>query len=81
MAVVTARSLDLEELDIEDQCAVTGDAGHATGAVGKVSRDGQTTLAADGHADNTNIPALDDLALTGLEGERLALLVGCGGTR
>lgn len=70
------RSLDLKKLDVEHQGAVGRDAGQALGAVGEVGRDGQATLAADGHAEDTDVPALDDLALAGLEGERLALLVG-----
>lgn len=73
------RLLDLKQLDVELQGAVGGDAGKTLGAVGKVGGDGQTTLAADGHALETDIPALDDLSLACLEGERLALLVGCDG--
>lgn len=38
--------------------------------------DDETTLAANVHADDADIPALDDLALADLEGERRALLVG-----
>lgn len=71
------RLLDLEKLDVKDQLAVGGDAGESLGAVGEVGGDGQATLAANGHADDANVPALDDLAAAGLEGERLALLVGC----
>lgn len=70
-----SRSLDLEKLNVEDQLAVGWDAGDALAAVGEVGRNRQTTLAADGHASNADIPALDNLALTQLEGERWALLV------
>lgn len=70
------RSLDLEELDVKGQCAVGRDARKASGAVGKVGGNGQAALTANGHADDTNVPTLDDLALADLEGERLALLVG-----
>jgi hypothetical protein len=38
--------------------------------------DGQTALTTNGHADDTDVPTLDDLALASLEGERLTLLVG-----
>jgi len=40
-------------------------------------RDRDATLSTDSHASNTDVPALDDFALTKLEAERLALLVGC----
>ena len=39
--------------------------------------DGQPPLAANGHADNADIPTFNDLALADLEREGLALLVGC----
>lgn len=77
--VVVHDLLDLEQLDVELQGAVGGDAGKTLGAVGKAGGDGQTTLAADSHALDADVPALDDLALASLEGEGLALLVGCGG--
>ncbi|KAI6761048.1 hypothetical protein HG531_001601 [Fusarium graminearum] len=66
----------MDKLDIEDQGAVGGNAGEATGAVGEVGGNGKTAFATNGHADDTNVPTLDDLALAGLEGERLTLLVG-----
>lgn len=69
--------LDLEELDVEDQGAVGGDAGKGAAAVGVVGRDGEATLATDSHAGNTDVPALDDLTLAELEGERGTLLVSC----
>lgn len=68
--------LDLEQLNVESQLAVGRDAGHATRAVSEMGRDGQSSLATNGHTDNTDVPALDNLALTDLEGERLALFVG-----
>lgn len=70
------RSFDLEQLDIKGERAVRRDAGQSLAAVGEAGRDGQATLATNGHADNADIPTLDDLALADLEGERLALLVG-----
>lgn len=71
------RSLNLQQLNIEDQGAVARNATHALAAIGLAGRDGQTTLTTDGHALDTNVPALNDLALTQLEGERRSLLVGC----
>lgn len=41
-----------------------------------MSRDRDSALAADGHAGDTNVPALDDFAGAELEGEGLAFLVG-----
>jgi hypothetical protein len=40
-----------------------------------VGGDGDPALSADGHAGDTDVPALDDLAGAELESERLALLV------
>ena len=71
------RLFDLEKLDIKGQLAVGRDAGESLGAVGEGSGNGQATLASNGHADNTDVPTLDDLALANLEREGLALLVGC----
>lgn len=68
--------LDLQKLNIEDELGVAGDSGESLLAVGELRRNGDTTLTTGGHAGNTNVPALDDLTLTQLEGERLALLVG-----
>lgn len=67
--------LDLDALDVEDQRRVTRDAGKALGAICQVCGNGDSPLATNGHAGNTNVPALDDLAATELEAERLALLV------
>ena len=69
-------SLNLKQLNVEDQRTVCRDAGHATRAIGQVRRHGQATLTANGHAGNTNLPALDDLALPDLEGEGFTLLIG-----
>lgn len=68
--------LDLEELNVEDKLGVGGNAGEGLLAVCKRRRDGDTTLTTDSHAGDTDVPTLDDLALSELEGERLALLVG-----
>ena len=68
--------VDLDDLDVEDEGGAARDVwGSATGTVGVVGGDGDPALGADGHAGNTDVPALDDLAATELEGERLALLV------
>lgn len=69
--------LDLEELDIEGQGAVGRDAWDTLAAVGVVSGNGQSALATDGHASNADVPSLDDLALSELEGEWCPLLVCC----
>lgn len=68
--------LDLQQLDVEDQGAVAGDAWQALAAVGLAGRDSQATLASNGHALDTDIPALNDLALAQLKGKRRTLLVG-----
>lgn len=67
--------LDLEALDVEDQGGVGWDAREGLGAVGEVGGNGDSALTTDGHAGDTNVPTLDDLASAELEGERLALLV------
>lgn len=69
---------DRNALDVEDQVGVGWDVrGSTLLAVCKRGGDRQATLTTSGHAGNTNVPALDDLADAELEGERLALLVGC----
>jgi hypothetical protein len=68
--------VDLDDLDVEDEGGAARDVwGSATGTVGVVGGDGDPALGANGHAGDTDVPALDDLAATELEGERLALLV------
>jgi hypothetical protein len=75
---VTAQRLaDRDALDVEDQVRVGGNVrGSTTLAVRKSGGDGEATLATGRHAGDTDVPALDDLTDTELEGERLALLVG-----
>ena len=70
------RLLDLEKLNVERQLAVARNAGERLRAVCELGGDRQTTLATNAHADDTDVPSLDDLAFADLEGERLALLVG-----
>lgn len=68
--------LNLQELDVEDESAVGWDTRKSLAAVGEVGWNGETTLSTDGHAGNTDVPSLDDLASTELEAEWLTLLVG-----
>ena len=70
--------VDRDDLDVEDEGGTARNVwGSATGTVGVVSGDGDPALSANGHAGDTDVPALDDLALAELEGEGLAFLVGC----
>ena len=69
---------DRNALDVEDQVRVCRDVGECPVAVRQLGGDREAALTSSAHADNTNIPALDDLADTELEGKRLALLIGCG---
>lgn len=73
----TASSLDLEQLDVEDQSAVGRNPSHALAAVRLAGGNDQTTLTTDGHALDTNVPTLDHLTLAELEAEGGAFLVGC----
>lgn len=77
-ACTHSRSLvDRDTLDVEDQVRVGGDVrGSTLLAVSHRGGDGEATLATSGHASDTDVPALDDLADAELESERLALLVG-----
>jgi hypothetical protein len=68
--------VDLDDLDVEDKGGTARDVwGSATGTVGVVGGNGDPALSANGHAGDTDVPALDDLAGAKLEGEGLALLV------
>lgn len=77
MMTGTGRSLDLQKLDVEDQGTVGRNTTHALAAVGLASRNGQATLTTNGHAFDTDVPTLNDLALAQLEGERGSFLVCC----
>lgn len=68
--------LDLKELDIEGELRVGRDTRDTLLAVGKVRRDEDAAFTTSGHTSNTDVPALNDLALAQLEGEWLSLLVG-----
>jgi hypothetical protein len=75
--VTVQRLADRDALDVEDQVRVGGNVRGSTAlAVRKSGGDSEATLATGGHASDTDVPALDDLTDTELEGERLALLVG-----
>jgi hypothetical protein len=67
--------LDLQQFDVEDEGAVRGDARKGLAAVCEVCGDGQSSLSTNGHASNTDIPALDDLTSSELEHEWLTRLV------
>jgi hypothetical protein len=67
--------VDGDALDVEDELRVGGNAGYRLAAVCEFGGDAETTLAAGLHAEDTDVPALDDLADTELEAEWLALLV------
>lgn len=67
---------DFEQFDVKDELRVGGDTGQSFLAVCEVRGDGDAALATGGHASDTDVPALDDLALAELEGEWLAFFVG-----
>ena len=57
-----AASVDLDELDVEDEGGVGRDAaGDALGAVAQVGRDGQLGALADGHLGQALLPTGDHL--------------------
>jgi hypothetical protein len=69
-------ALDANELRLEDESRVGLDDGtHSAVAVGEVGGDGQLALFVQLHAEESLIPALDDLASTDGEVERVATLV------
>lgn len=68
--------IDRDHLDVEDKDRVGRNAREVLLAVGEVGRDRDATLAANLHTSDTDVPTLDHLTGTELEGERLALLVG-----
>lgn len=70
-----ASLLDLQQLDVEDKGAVGGNTRNGLAAVCQVCWDSESTLTTNRHTSNTDVPSLDDLAGSELEGEWLALLV------
>lgn len=74
----SSRLVDRNALDVEDQVRVGRNVrGSTLLAVGHGGGNGEAALTTGGHASDTDVPALDDLTNTKLEGKRLALLVGC----
>ena len=71
-----AASANIEKLDIERKLRVWRNATGAFVAVGEFRRNRYTTLATNGHAWDTAVPALDDFATAEGEGEWRALFVG-----
>ena len=69
-------SVDLQQLQVERELRVCWNAWHFPLAVCQFCGDDDATFAANRHARNTDVPALDDIATSKGEGERLALLVG-----
>src|SRR5688572_15787962 len=63
-------SLHRQELDLEDQGGVGGDAGARVATVAEVRRDDEGALAAHLHAGDALVPAADDLAASDGELER-----------
>src|SRR5690606_35386275 len=68
------RRLRLDELQGEGQLRIGRDLALVAGAVTKLGGDRQASLAADLHAGQAQIPALDDPALADGEGEGAAAL-------
>lgn len=56
--------LDLQQLDIEDQSAVSWNAGLSFASVCEVCWNGKSSLATDSHASDTNIPSLNNFTST-----------------
>ncbi len=66
----------LKHLDVEYQGRIRWDSRKGFAAVGQASRDGYSSLAADRHACDANVPALNDFTGAEGEGEGFALFVG-----
>lgn len=65
-----------DELEVEGELRVWWDAGQLLASVGVLCWHNDASLRTDTHALDTDVPALDDIAVTELELERLALGVG-----
>ena len=61
--------------NVEDQVRVSGYAGYRLAAVSQFGWDGNATLAAYGHASDTNVPAFNNFTNAKLEAEWLAFLI------
>jgi hypothetical protein len=75
--VAIVNLFDGNELQVEDKLRIGGNAGHGFVAVCKLGWNGDTSLTADSHALDANIPTFDDAAVTNLKAEWFALLVRC----
>lgn len=67
--------VNFKELDVENQSAIGWNSRQCLLAIGKIGWDSDSSLAANGHASDTNIPTLDDLASAKFEREGLSTLV------
>jgi hypothetical protein len=67
--------VNLQQLKVECELRVTWDTGHALAAVCKVCWDHDSSLAANGHSLDTDVPSFDDFTGAKLEAEWLAFLV------
>src|SRR5690606_10510578 len=65
-------SAGVEDVDDEDEGRAGRDGAVVLVAVAELGRDDHDDLAADGLPEQAGVPALDDLAGAGLEGERRA---------
>jgi hypothetical protein len=61
--------------NVEDQVRVSGYAGYRLAAVSQFGWDGNATLAAYGHASDTNVPAFNNFTNAKLKAEWLAFLI------
>ena len=68
---------DGNELQVEDKLRIGGNTGHGFVAVCKLGRNGDTSLTADSHALDANVPTFDDAAVANFKAEWFALLVRC----
>lgn len=64
-----------DELSLELEHRVGGDGSHAPSSVSPLRLDGQCSLLAGAHVQESLVPSLDDLSLADVEGERLAAVV------
>lgn len=63
---------DAQELNVEDEFGVGGNVRKRFLSIGKMSWDSESSLTADSHAGDTDVPALDYFTRSNLEGERLS---------
>lgn len=68
--------LDLDELDVKLESRVGGDSGNLLVSISKLGGDGEATLSTNVHANETLVPAGDNLTAAKDEREGLAASVG-----